>query len=182
MEHELLLLGLLRKQDMHGYQLAGFIEHYMSTCTDLKKPTAYFLLDKMTSAGWVGFDETREGKRQLRRVYHLTPEGEAAFQRLLRANLAAYQPATFSGDTGLAFLDALSGVEARALLAQRRQEIEKLQEELKKVPPHGGSLSWMIEHQQRHLSAEADWVDELIVRLAAAEKQALASGTQPKPT
>ena len=165
MEKELLLLGLLRKQDMHGYQLAEFIEHTLSQCTDLKKATAYFLLDKMATSGWVTYEETREGKRPLRRVYHLTSEGEAAFQRLLRENLATYQTITFNGDTGLAFLEVLSPAETRLLLEQRRQEIEKQHAALKAVPIHTGSLQWIIEHQQRHLSAEMEWVDELISRL-----------------
>jgi DNA-binding PadR family transcriptional regulator len=173
MENELLLLGILRKQDMHGYQLAEFIDHYLSTCTDMKKPTAYFLLDKMTAAGWVTFEQIQEGKRPPRRVYHLMPDGEAAFQQLLRANLATYQAAAFSSDTGLAFLDALSTDEARQLLAQRRQEIEKLRASLQAAPPHGGTLSWIIEHQLRHLSAEAEWVDELMVRLANSESHFL---------
>ena len=49
MERELLLLGVLRQGEMHGYQLHDFIERSLAFCTDLKKPTAYFLLDKMGS-------------------------------------------------------------------------------------------------------------------------------------
>jgi DNA-binding PadR family transcriptional regulator len=39
-------LGLLRQASMHGYQLLDFIERYLSTCTDLKKPTAYLALER----------------------------------------------------------------------------------------------------------------------------------------
>ena len=169
MEKELLLLGILRKQDMHGYQMAEFIDHYLALCTDLKKATAYFLLDKMAAAGWITYEQTQEGKRPPRRVCHLTAAGEAAFQRLLRENLATYQPATFSGDIGLGFLEILPQAEARHLLEQRREEIEKQGAVLGHVPTHPGTLEWMIEHQKRHLAAEAAWVDELILRLAHSE-------------
>ena len=47
MERQLLLLGLLRREDMHGYRLNEFIERDMAFCTDVKKPTAYYLLDKL---------------------------------------------------------------------------------------------------------------------------------------
>ena len=97
MEKELLLLGILRRQDMYGYQLAEFIEHNLGTCTDLTKPMAYYLLDKMAQAGWITAEQTQPGKRPARRVYHLTGEGEATFQHLLRQSLASYTPQVFSG-------------------------------------------------------------------------------------
>lgn len=53
MERELLLLGLLRRQDLHGYRLMDFIENNLGACTDLKKPTVYFLLEKMANQGWI---------------------------------------------------------------------------------------------------------------------------------
>ena len=111
MERELLLLGLLRGHEMHGYQLMEFIDTQMASCVDLKKPTAYFLLDKMTAAGWIHFEQNQEGNRPPRRVYGITTEGEKAFQRLLRENLAAYEPARFISDIGLAFVDALPAEE-----------------------------------------------------------------------
>ena len=107
MERELLLLGLLQKEEMHGYQLHEFIDSFMQTCVDLKKSTAYYLLEKMAKEGYVTRTEEREGNRPPRRVYHLTPAGEARFLDLLRQNLATYLPAKFPGDTGLTFLDNL---------------------------------------------------------------------------
>jgi len=63
MNRELLLLGLLRQSEMHGYKIIEFIERDLAICTDLKKPTAYFLLDKMAQNGWISWMEEREGKR-----------------------------------------------------------------------------------------------------------------------
>ena len=75
MERELLLLGLLREKGMHGYQLLEFIDTQMSMCVDLKKPTAYFLLERMTATGWIRFEQSQEGNRPPRRVYTITPKG-----------------------------------------------------------------------------------------------------------
>lgn len=166
MQRELLLLGILRKQEMHGYQLAEFIEHNLGSCTDLKKPTAYFLLDKMTAAGWVAYQNTREGRRPMRRVYHITANGEAAYQSLLRQNLAGFDPLYFSGDIGLVFLQDLPASETLVLLEQRLDSARWRLEELNTAPAHPGSTQWLLEHQQRHLAAEIDWIRELIARVS----------------
>src|SRR5689334_24991696 len=108
MDRELLLLGLLRRAHMHGYQLHEFIERDLATCTDLKKPTAYFLLDKMTRLGWITQREEREGNRPARRVYQVTAAGEAQFQQLLRENLSGSATTRFTGDIGLIFADTLA--------------------------------------------------------------------------
>ena len=153
MERELLLLGLLRQQEMHGYQLYEFIEQDLAACTDIKKSTAYYLLNKMASDGWINEELAQEGNRPLRRVYSLTPAGEAKYQQALRANLADFQPAYFPGDIGLAFVDDLPNDEAVRLLQQRRARLEDALNQVKAAPIHKGSMQWTIKHQIRHLQA-----------------------------
>lgn len=166
MDRELLLLGLLRREDMHGYQLHEFINQNLSSCVDLKKPTAYFLLDKMAETGWVVEAEgQQESSRPPRRVYQLTSDGEAAFQRLLRENLSTYHAARFPSDIGLAFLDALEPVEAIVLLKQRREIIAAELANAEAVPTHPGSSQLVVEHLVRHLRAEIEWLNEVIGRL-----------------
>lgn len=166
MERELLLLGLLRHSAMHGYQLHEFIQQNMTSCVDLKKPTAYFLLDKMAKTGWITETETHEGNRPPRRVYQLTAAGEEVFQRLLRENLMTYDPARFAGDIGLTFLDALPPREAHRLLALRRGAMATEYEIVRALPPHPGTSQLVIEHRLRHLEAELAWLDEIMARLA----------------
>jgi DNA-binding PadR family transcriptional regulator len=165
MERELLLLGLLRQNEMHGYQLAELLAGPLETCTDLKRSTAYFLLDKMDKAGWVTFEEEQEGNRPTRRVYRLTEAGEQTFQRLLRENLSAYEPARFVSDTGLAFLDALSQDEALALLSERAERLQEQLSAARQVPEHPGKLQWLVEHRVKHLEQELAWLQEVIQRL-----------------
>lgn len=165
MDRELLLLGLLRREEMHGYQLYEFIEHDLASCTDMKKSTAYYLLNKMAERGWITEETEQEGNRPPRRVYSLTPDGESAFQSLLRENLAETHPVYFSGDAGLAFLDALEPEESTALLEQRRHALERTLERLGETPAHGGSLHLVIEHQVHHLKSEIAWLDEVTARL-----------------
>jgi DNA-binding PadR family transcriptional regulator len=165
MDEKLLLLGMLRQQQMHGYQLIEFIDRDMSNCVDLKKPTAYYLLNRMAQDGWIEERQEQEGNRPPRKVYRLTGQGESAFQSLLRQNLSSYQTPSFTGDIGLAFVDGLETSEALALLGKRRAAIATELSAAKQAPQHQGSLQWMIEHQIFHLQTELAWVEGLLERL-----------------
>jgi DNA-binding PadR family transcriptional regulator len=165
MERELLLLGLLRSQDMHGYQLHEAIDSHLGMGVQLTKPTAYRLLSNMAEDGWVTFREEQEGNRPPRRVYAITPQGEVAFQRLLRESLASYQPSEFTCHIGLAFLDQLSPEEALPLLHRRRAVMEELLESTQAHGEHPGSLQLMLERQVYLLAAELEWLGTVIARL-----------------
>jgi DNA-binding PadR family transcriptional regulator len=179
MDAKLLLLGLLRQQNMHGYQLYEFIDRDLSVCTDLKKPTAYYLLNKMAEEGLIGEDQVQEGNRPPRRVYSLTEKGEAEYQRLLRLNLADYSPAYFGGDAGLAFIDTLDVPEARSLLERRRTALAEELASLSEVPRHGGSLQLVIDHRLHHLRSELDWLDALVENLAQENLAQKVTATTP---
>jgi DNA-binding PadR family transcriptional regulator len=165
MDDRLLLLGLLRRQEMHGYQLFEFIERGLSSCTDLKKPAAYYLLGRMAQDGWLSETVTQEGNRPPRKVFRLTPAGEAAFHALLRDNLASFSLPGFPGDIGLAFLDSLEPTEARPLLERRRRELHQALLAARQVPLHRGSLQLILDHQAHYLQSELDWLDGLLERL-----------------
>jgi DNA-binding PadR family transcriptional regulator len=161
-------MGLIRRTRMHGYQLHEFIERNLATCTDLKKPTAYFLLDKLVKQGWLTQAEEREGQRPPRQVYQITAVGEAHFQHLLRENLAHYTMTRFTGDIGLAFADALPAAEVISLLEQRRAAMSAALTRVREAPRHAGSLQLIVDHYITHLEAELLWLDRVIARFAAA--------------
>jgi len=165
MDRKLLLLGLLRAQEMHGYQLNDFIDAFLAACVDVKKPTAYYLLNKMHTDGWIAVEEQQEGNRPVRRIYSITPEGETAFLELLRTNLGSYAPVQFNSDIGLAFMDSLSEEERNELLSQRRDDLAKQFAIAESIPEHPGNFQLMIEHQVRHLKTELDWLADIIARL-----------------
>ena len=167
MERELLLLGLLRQSGMHGYKIIEFIERDLAMCTDLKKPTAYFLLDKMAQNGWISWTEEREGNRPPRRIYQITSEGETQFQSLLRASLATYEPLKFTDDIALAFSDGLPRTELLTLLEQRRKALLLVLEAARLTPPHRGHVQFVIDHQRVHLESELRWMDDLLERMAS---------------
>lgn len=165
MERELLLLGMLREQAMHGYQLHELIEGHLGGSVQIKKSTTYNLLSKMTDTGWVTSSEEQAGNRPPRRVYTITAEGEGAFLELVRQSLAEYKPMDHLGSIGLAFLDAVPRSESIELLRQRRISVEQLLVATQSQVEHAGSMQMMIENQIRHVSVELEWLDEVIGRI-----------------
>ena len=165
MERKLLLLGLIRMQEMHGYQINEFIDTHLGTSIQLKKPTAYKLLEAMTEDGWIMYREEQAGKYPTRRVYSITPKGDAAFQQLLRENLAEYKPVSYMNSIGVIYLDALPAEESASLLSQRRQEVEKFIKRMNADEEHQGSFRLMLSHHLTHLNAELEWLDEVIRQL-----------------
>jgi DNA-binding PadR family transcriptional regulator len=165
MERELLLLGILRMQEMHGYQLNEIIEAHLGSSVHLKKATSYHLLSKMTEKGWISYREERQGNLPTRRIYSITAEGESAFQHLLRESLASYAPVDLRGSISLAFLDVLPSEEAAELLEKRKATVEDLLRRILSHPRHSGGFELILTYQTRHLRAELDWIDQVIGHL-----------------
>jgi DNA-binding PadR family transcriptional regulator len=167
MNRELLLLGLLRQAEMHGYKIIEFIERDLAMCSDLKRPTAYFLLEKMAQNGWIAWTEERESNRPPRRIYQITSAGETQFQKLLREGLVNYEPIKFGDDIALAFADGLPQHELLELIKQRRSVLLNLVEVTRLTPAHPGLAQLVVDHQLIHLESELRWMDELLERISS---------------
>jgi DNA-binding PadR family transcriptional regulator len=123
------------------------------------------LLNKMAHDGWVTYTQEQEGNRPPRRVFAITPAGEAAFQQLLRESLAKSQPMVYAGNIGLLFLDAIPPEEALRLLEKRRASVEGVLQEADTHEVFEEASSLLLLHQERHLTTELDWLDEVIARI-----------------
>jgi DNA-binding PadR family transcriptional regulator len=165
MDRQLLLLGLLRREEMHGYQLNEFIEEKMHYCIDLKRPTAYYVLDKLAQEGYVEMEREQEGNRPPRRVYHITKAGEAHFFDLLRQNLADYSRSYYPTDVGIAFMDQLPPERVADYLRQKQARIAAELEGLQHATGHSGPLRHVLEHNRRMLQTECDWLQGLLAEI-----------------
>ncbi len=179
-ERTLLLLGMLRIESQHGYQLNEFIEHNLGRVTDMKKPTAYALLERLERSGAIASRLEQEGSRPPRKVYTITEKGQTLFHRLLRETLASATPYIIAGDVGLMFLDALPISEALPLLQRRLDAVREQVEQLSKVPAHkiGLGVDLAIEHQLVLLRADETWLTDLIQRLPQRTVTATTGATQ----
>ncbi|HEX9067197.1 MAG TPA: helix-turn-helix transcriptional regulator [Ktedonobacterales bacterium] len=164
----LLLLGLLRTHSQHGYQLNDYVERNLGRVTDMKKPTAYAILDRLAREGYVSVEVERMGNRPQRKVYAITPSGEALFLTLLRENLATSAPLYDSGDIGTMFAETLPASEVRELLRTRHAQLRDRLAEFERAPAHafGLGVNLAIEHSIRLMRAEDAWLTEVVERLA----------------
>lgn len=165
MEKKLLLLGLLLSHEMHGYQLNEILQHNPGTPISLKKSNAYKLLSDMEKDGWVTHTQEQEGNRPQRRVYSVTEDGEAAFYRILRENLASQPSPEFPGVVGLDFLYLLPTEEATALLETRLEFVEEKFQQLDDIELDIRQSHLASEYLHKFYANEIEWLSGIIKRL-----------------
>jgi DNA-binding PadR family transcriptional regulator len=168
MDHTLLILGLLKLEEMHGYQLGDLIDKRLKYLTDLKKPTLYHLLAKLESAGQVTKSVSRAGNRPERYTYRLTKTGAARFQELLRQNLQDAHAAYFNDDIGLLFLSEIPAAAARGYLEQKRARVDAHIAEIAAATARhdaGSPAYFTLRHHELHLETERAWLAELIAQM-----------------
>lgn len=123
MEKELLILGIIRGQRIHGYRLWELLSA-VPMGVRLRRSNAYRILDNLEKKGLVNQTIEREGNRPQRRVYEISEEGERAFQRMLRDSLGDDAACDLPNAVALNYLDGLAPDEAVELLKRRLRSIE----------------------------------------------------------
>lgn len=164
---KLLLLGLLKQADMHGYHLNTHLESNIPV--QIKKPTAYNLLARMEQDGWIVHKSEFTGNRE-RRIYSLTSKGKKIYRKMLKEELSTFSLQEYPSLVGIWLLDDVPHEERKELLASRREALqgqllmfsdqehdgENLQRD------HEGSSALVIEFIRRSLKLELEILDEII--------------------
>jgi DNA-binding PadR family transcriptional regulator len=135
---ELALLSLLAEEPRHAYELEQVIEERnMRDWTEIGFSSIYRLLSKLEAAGWLSSQlQPPEGRGPARKVYHLTPAGQEAWQEAALQNLAEPEHKFSSFLLGLDNLGALPASDVQ-------QAIRKNLETQKTVYQH---LSMAVEN------------------------------------
>jgi DNA-binding PadR family transcriptional regulator len=156
--HALLLLGLLKNQAQHGYQLNDFIEKNLARVTNLKKATAYALLERLRESGLVAVKLEQEGNRPPRKVYAITATGETQFLELLRIELSHAEAISSPESTALMFMTELEPDERLSCLNTRLEQLELHIKNLEQIPEHKSAVNLALERQLVLLKADRDWL------------------------
>lgn len=164
MERKLLLLGLLRAGDSHGYHLMEMLDKHTGTFIELTKPTAYRLLEEMLQDGWLSSHEEKAGRRPARRILSLTPEGEKRFTDMLRDCLSYYKLPEFRQDIALLFLGALPQEDVVDLLVKRLSMMKKIRQTLLKSI-NGHAASSVLNNQLNHIELDTAYTEGLITTI-----------------
>ena len=162
---QMLLLGLLNENDMHGYRLNEYVNQAMGMHTDIRKSTIYYTLEKLEKDGYVEQQLEREGRRPERRVYRITDKGKEYFLELLRRHLSEYTRTYFSDDVGIAFMQHLPSDEVRRLLTEKRDKVQSILKTFREQPKSDESQRYVVSHNIAHLEADLAWIYNILMEL-----------------
>lgn len=80
----LVILALLKREDMYGYQLVQECERSSGGTLVTQEGSLYPVLYKLVDQGLISDYRVKSGKRMTRVYYHLEPSGEARLEELIR--------------------------------------------------------------------------------------------------
>ncbi len=173
MSTRLVILGLLRDQPLHGYEIKQVIEEHMGDWTSIAFGSIYFALGKLSAEGLIEMIATEKtGNRPSRSIYQITEAGRAEFLRLLREVWSEPERQYFAIDIGLAFMNALPLDEIKVCLQRRVAEMEGAlqyldshQQEQMLQPDIPLSAVAIFEHSRAHLAAELSWMRAVLKKI-----------------
>ncbi|MFT3716565.1 MAG: PadR family transcriptional regulator [Gordonia sp. (in: high G+C Gram-positive bacteria)] len=167
---ELAILGLLLESPMHGYELRKRLTGLLGAFRAFSYGSLYPTLRKMRAEGLIVEDEatgpTGTKVRRARRVYRLTPQGEARFSELV----ADTGPQNYTDDgfgVHLAFFSRTPAMARMRILEGRRRQVEERREGLRELLTRTGLGSDHYTRQMHELSLEnsereVQWLNRLI--------------------
>lgn len=80
----LVILALLKREDMYGYQLVQETEKESGGRLTTQEGSLYPVLYKLLDQGYISDRKVQVGKRMTRVYYHLEPAGEDKLYELIR--------------------------------------------------------------------------------------------------
>lgn len=80
----LVILALLKREDMYGYQLVQETERSSGGALVTQEGSLYPVLYKLLDQGLISDYRVKSGKRMTRVYYHLEKSGEARLEELIR--------------------------------------------------------------------------------------------------
>jgi DNA-binding PadR family transcriptional regulator len=161
----LLLLGLLLKGPLYGYEMHRIVRAHGELYADMKKANLYYLLDRLASEGYlqVQAEVGARGARGERLIYELTDLGRARFTELLREEVQRFEPAHTGIDTAVVFLSFLPRTEGLHLLAKRRDVVAarraQVVADLGDQDKNGPLVHIAGDHLLSLIDAELAWID-----------------------
>jgi len=167
----LLLLGILFRRPLHGYELYQIIRAHGELYADLKKANLYYLLDRLAKEGdlVVQTEPSAYGKRGERLIYEITNQGREHFLHLLRDVVLTYEPVHTGVETAIVFLAFLPPAEGIRLLEERRAHVQERRNSTARDLGDPETSAPLVRIAGDHLlcliDAELAWIDRSLTYL-----------------
>ncbi|MGC9350232.1 MAG: PadR family transcriptional regulator [Anaerolineae bacterium] len=173
MSTRLVVLGLLREQQLYGYEIKQLIEEQMGDWTNIAFGSIYYALSKLDDEGFIERVATEQvGNRPSRSIYRIAEAGRREFLRLLREVWTGVESQQFDLDLGVFFIEALPATEVEEYLEQRATILVGVVDELKEhqrkqladaeIPPLECAICG---HSLVHAQAELAWTHDLLKKV-----------------
>lgn len=166
-EQELILLGLLKQSPKHGYEIKKEIKGILSLFAGVEMKSIYYPLTLLEKKGMIKKSTSRSGKRPMRFVYSLTPEGEERLKKVITESLLSFKRPKFSLDLSLYFLNFIKPAIARRRLRARLSILKKLSQDLSQMVSYQKergarpSLLRILAHNLQMVDAESRFLADL---------------------
>lgn len=162
-ENELVLLGLIKENPKHGYDIKKEIQEILSVFAGIDLKSVYYPLQVLEKKGLIVKRVYRKGNRPERFVYALTSRGEAYFEKLLSKSFLDFKRPQFSLDLSLYFLPYVKPSIAKRRLRARIFILKRLAQNLKLMIKNTNkkstlSLARILEHNLKMLEAEQEFL------------------------
>jgi PadR family transcriptional regulator, regulatory protein AphA len=165
---ELGLLGFLRQQPMHPYELHQRLlqSEALGTVWHVKQAHLYAVLRRFEEAGYLESVTEPQGLRPPRKVLSLTAEGESTFQRWLSTPVAHGRDfrLEFLAKLFFAHAEGVSGVQA--LVGQQRHACEerlaRFDTQLASIGSAQPYERLVLEFRRGQLAATLAWLDRCV--------------------
>ena len=166
---EFAILSLIVEKPRHGYEIEGVIEQRgMREWTEIGFSSIYYLLKKLEADGLV-HSRLESAYKPARKVYSITPEGEAAWRTGTYRALSEPERCSHPIQVGLSNLPGLAPEKALEALRQYLDRLEERQQhitrrwESQKPTPY--FVEAMFEHSLVLIAGEIGWARKWVHQL-----------------
>lgn len=168
---EVLLLGLLKKKSMYGYEIKRIVDEELTHVAPISSGSLYHNLKTLEKKGLVSKTVVKDSAHPEKQIFHITNEGVDTFNNLIQLNITNFERPHLALDTSLYFLEESDAgqflEQIRELIVNLKRyhaEAEGFRDELRKK---GASLQIISipEHYLVHSRAEIGFLEDLIARM-----------------
>ncbi len=169
---ELAILGLVKEQELHGYELKKRLADTVGPGSGVSFGSLYPALGRLVAAGALRVVEPGAGSRG-RKVYGITERGEQLFEELLAADAGTGEDER-AFTLRLAFARHLAPDARIGMLERRRAYLQARLAKTKTAVRHGWDrldayTRSLMEHGNETTERDISWLDRLIARERAGD-------------
>jgi len=174
MSKEVLLLGLLKKKPMYGYEIKHLVDEELTHFAPISSGSLYHNLKALEKKGLVSKTIVKDSERPEKQIFHITQAGIDTFNQLKKQNITNFERPPLALDVSLYFLEE---TDAPHFLEQLKELVIKLRgfhtdaERFREGLEKKGAARHIIsipEHYLAHSEAEIGFLEGFISKMEAA--------------